>query len=762
MVTTALALFATSFVFIVTEYVVLRSSMVNNAMGIGRTIASNVVANLSFSDNLSAQETLSTLRSVPGISAAAIYDNSGNLFAGYGKEAYRMAAKITIPKQETYNFERSHVDTYTQVVLDKEIIGCVFIRSDISSFYTRVKSYIVVLLVVMSLALLLSYFMFSKLLQKGILIPFGRLMKVMNAVSNEKDYSLRAEITTGDEIAFFAHGLNDMLSKIQARDEELESYRKSLEELVERRTIQLSNTNIQLKEELAERQRIERALTESEQRYRTIFETTGTASMIIEGDDTISLVNSGFEKLSGFYRQEVERKKQWTDFFQDKSVEDLLAMCHMQNDSSNDSTAEGCETIFIDSTGISHDVYLSIAPIPDSTHSVASILDLTELKRLEAQLLQSQKMEAIGQLAGGVAHDFNNVLSAIIGYGNLLLEKLSENEPARTDMKTILSAADKAAQLTAGLLAFSRKQIITPKTIDINVIAKKAGLLLSRLLTEDIELDISCATKPIHIFGDQTQFEQILINLATNARDAMPTGGVFSIKTDIVSWPKTSTDLLHHGPSEHCALIAISDTGAGMSKETQKRIFEPFYTTKEVGKGTGLGLSIVYGVVSQHNGEIEVISELGVGTQFRIYLPLTHMPIKEEPIAEEQTPVGGNETIMVVEDDIVTRMLSTEVLKKYGYYVVEAEDGEDAVEKYTECHGSVDLVILDVIMPKKNGKATYDEMKALNKNLKALFVSGYTSDIMEEKGFSGDTINFLSKPIVPKILAAKVRAVLDA
>jgi len=421
------------------------------------------------------------------------------------------------------------------------------------------------------------------------------------------------------------------------------------------------------------------------------------------------------------------------------------------------------EANFLDKKGDKRFVYLTFASIPGTGQLIISLVDLTDIKRLEAQLLQAQKMEAIGQLAGGVAHDFNNILTAIIGYASLLKMNVKKDKALSAYVDPILSSAEKAAHLTQGLLAFSRKQIIEPKHVDLNEIIRKIEQLLIRLLSEDVELHISCVNQPITIFADAGQVEQILINLATNARDAMSEGGLLSICTDVTVF--TENNLVDNQqdyekkPGKY-AVISVSDTGCGMSRETIEHIFEPFYTTKEVGKGTGLGLSIVYGVIKQHSGYISVYSEPDSGTTFRIYFPLVKAMAEEQSI-ELPLPERGSETILVAEDDDVTRELSKLVLEKFGYKVIEATDGEDAVEKFNLHQDHIDLVLMDVIMPKLNGKAAYDAMRKINPKMKALFISGYTADIIHKKGIFESNINFISKPVTPESLTRKIREVLD-
>ncbi len=381
-----------------------------------------------------------------------------------------------------------------------------------------------------------------------------------------------------------------------------------------------------------------------------------------------------------------------------------------------------------------------------------------ERERLRAQLLQSQKMEAIGQLAGGVAHDFNNILTAVIGYGNLLEMEMPENDPLRNYVEEILASSEKAANLTQSLLAFSRKQTVSLKHHDINDIISGVEKLLKRLLSEDIDLRISLTNPGITVIADKTQIEQVLINLAANARDAMPSGGTLSISAS-----RTGPDnrfVRPHDNSVPYAMISVSDTGVGMDEQTQGRIFDPFFTTKEVGKGTGLGLSIIYGIIKQHNGLISTHSEKGIGTTFDIYLPAVEEPdgqAKSKPSA-----VGkGTGTILLAEDNPEVRRLAKNVLIKTGYSVIEASNGQEAVDSFVANRDVVDLIIVDVVMPRKNGKEVYDEVRTVRPDIKILFTSGYTRDILSQKGIHDPGFNFVAKPLSPHELLQKIQEILD-
>jgi PAS domain S-box-containing protein len=387
--------------------------------------------------------------------------------------------------------------------------------------------------------------------------------------------------------------------------------------------------------------------------------------------------------------------------------------------------------------------------------------DITQSKKLEQQLLQAQKMEAVGQLAGGIAHDFNNILTAIIGYGNLLLMEIENDDPLNKYVTHILNAAQRAANLTQALLTFSRKQIISPKPVNLNEIINVLEKLLSRLIGEDIELSLHLAEDNLTIMADITQIEQVLMNLAANARDAMPDGGSLVISTDLVRCDDDFITAYGYGKPGTYALISVDDTGQGMDEKTKERIFEPFFTTKEVGKGTGLGLAMVYGIIEQHEGYINVYSEQGRGTTFKIYLPLVKS--KSEEIKTPAHPVlkRGVETILIAEDDIQVRKLAKKVLEGLGYKVIEAADGLDAIRLFNENKDSIQLLILDVIMPKKNGKECYDEIRKIKPDIKVIFTSGYTADIVHKKGILEEGLSFISKPLSPQELSNSVWEVLN-
>jgi signal transduction histidine kinase/ActR/RegA family two-component response regulator len=388
--------------------------------------------------------------------------------------------------------------------------------------------------------------------------------------------------------------------------------------------------------------------------------------------------------------------------------------------------------------------------------------EVAERKRLETQLVQARKMEAIGRLAGGVAHDFNNLLTVILGYTGLLLNELDQAGPLRQEVQAIEAAGERAASLTRQLLAFSRQQVMQPELLDLNSVVVRLSALLCRLIGEDIELITVLGSDLGLIRADPTQIEQVLLNLALNARDAMPEGGKLSIETAVVDLDASDMPQDIVTGAGRYVLLAIEDTGHGMDTETQSRIFEPFFTSKEIGKGTGLGLAMVHGIVYQSGGHIEVDSALGRGSRFNVYLPQATQPeVKTRPQVAAAGALHGSETILLVEDDESVRNLARRILSRYGYAILEASDGVAAQELAQRYAEPIDLVITDVIMPGGlSGVRLVEQLVAQRPQLKVLFMSGYTDNAIAHHGVLHTGRAFLQKPFTPQALANKVRAVL--
>ncbi|MGH9657034.1 MAG: ATP-binding protein [Bryobacteraceae bacterium] len=386
--------------------------------------------------------------------------------------------------------------------------------------------------------------------------------------------------------------------------------------------------------------------------------------------------------------------------------------------------------------------------------------ETTERKRSEDQLRQAQKMEAIGRLAGGVAHDFNNALTVIIGYGRMLRGTLPSG-PDRENLEEVLRAADHASSLTRQLLAFSRRQVIQPKIVDLNSIVTRLDKFLRRLIGEDIEFRTLPGPGLEKVCVDEGQIEQVVMNLVVNARDAMPRGGKLTIQTDMVDLDDTYARGHLNCPAGRYVMLAVTDSGHGIPAEIQAKIFEPFFTTKEHGKGTGLGLSTVYGIIQQSGGTIWVYSEVGVGTTFKVYLPPAVGDVSSQPQpAARVLSSKDSGTILVVEDDPTVRRLTLQILTQTGYVVLEA-DGADSARRWCREHpNSIDLLLTDVIMPKTNGRELTQELQAMRPGLRAVYMSGYTDDAISHHAVLDSGVTFIEKPFTPERLCSVIREVI--
>jgi PAS domain S-box-containing protein len=499
----------------------------------------------------------------------------------------------------------------------------------------------------------------------------------------------------------------------------------------------------------------EEALRESERKYRSLVDHAPVGVYRSNTGGTFLYVN---EAMARIFECSVEEMLANPVLGRCKRRDDRQALIEMLKERGAISDYE----INVP-TGTGREKTIVITAALDGDVVTGMVMDITEQKKLEAQLRQAQKMEAIGTFAGGIAHDFNNILSAIVGYGNLLQMKMEEDNPLAVNVERILEAADRATALTHSMLAFSRKQVINPKPVAMNRLVRKVENFLCRIIGEDIGIQTTLGEEEMTVLADSGQIDQVLVNLAANARDAMPNGGTFMIETRRVELDESFISRHGYGKPGAYVLLTASDSGAGMDEETKSRVFEPFFTTKEAGRGTGLGLSVVYGIVKQHVGYIEAYSEPGMGSTFNIYLPLVDEQVEEEArtAGMQARPGGGKETILVAEDDAALRRVARVVLEDAGYTVIIAEDGEEALEKFIRNKGTVDLVVLDMVMPRKNGRETYEEMRNIDPDIKAIFASGYTANKVMRENLLKLGSELLLKPVAPRDLLRTVRQVLD-
>jgi len=514
--------------------------------------------------------------------------------------------------------------------------------------------------------------------------------------------------------------------------------------------------------EVTERKQAEEALLASERRARTLFDTVHLIVLGLDRDGKVDYVNPYFLQLTGYTREEVLGQP-WTERFlpmaQQKEMQAVFLELlehdfhpHYQNAIL---TRTGEERLIAWNNTVLRDPQGG----PIGTLSIGE--DITERRRLEAQLRQAQKMEAVGQLTGGIAHDFNNILMAIVGYTDFLLPATLASPALVDDVREIRKAADRATVLTRQLLAFSRRQVLVAQLLDVNALVTELARMLKRLIGEDVTLRLALADGIGTVRADPGQLEQVIMNLALNARDAMPAGGTLDIGTENVELDRNYVETHPYVAAGPYVVLWVTDSGTGMSKEVLAHVFEPFYTTKKQGEGTGLGLATVYGIVKQSGGHISVYSEPDEGSTFKIYLPRVEEAPQAVGAAEARTPAGGGETILVVDDDESVRALVERVLGEQGYIVLAASRPEAALQVVREHAGRIDLLVTDVVMPGRSGRELAEELTGVLPGLKVLYMSGYTHDAIVHRGVLDPGLHYLSKPVSADVLLRTVRDLLD-
>ena len=513
--------------------------------------------------------------------------------------------------------------------------------------------------------------------------------------------------------------------------------------------------------DITHRRRAEEALRLSNATLRAVVESAPLAIIVLDSQGIVRQWNVAAERLFGWSAAEIIGFP-----YPIVPPEAVAEVARMRDASARGELIAHVETRRLRRDGTLIDVSLSTATLRDGADALGGRLvmldDITERKRLEAQFRQAQKMEAVGQLAGGVAHDFNNLLTVITSYSGMLLRDVPDDAQNHADLVAIREASERAASLTRQLLAFSRQQVLQPRVLDLNVVTSEMEKLLRRLLREDIQLDTRLAPVAALVHADPGQIEQVIMNLIVNARDALPEGGRILLEVANVELDATYAAMHSEVKPGRYVQLAVSDDGIGMDAEMQTRIFEPFFTTKGVGKGTGLGLSTVYGIVRQTGGHLWCYSEPGHGTTFKIYFPLCETG--PEPRAAKRKPASsprGTETILLVEDEAPVRTVASRILRASGYTVIEAADGREAVQLWETKGDAIDLVITDMVMPHLSGRELAAHVRARRPQIPLLFMSGYTEDAAQQRSFLIAGSMFLDKPFSEETLAGRVRAVLD-
>ena len=735
--TVSLTLASTAFV--VYELAIFRDQMRQEISALAEIIAGNNTGAVAFEHNESAQESLDTLRKQGHVIAACIYRQDGTIFASFRRDPSVEFPPVE-PRGDFDEFRDDGVVVFRRVMVDREHIGTVYVRADIARVYARLWQYLGIVALVLAGSSLLA-FVLSSLLQKLVSRPILELAQTATRVTIHKDYSMRAAKAGRDEVGILIDGFNAMLDTVEEHTAERQRAQGVLEQRVEERT---------------------RALRESERRFRDMLQNLKLLAVILDGQGNVTFCNEHVLQLTGWSATEVlgqcffdrflppERRRPARLEFLEKVRKGELPVHEESEILTRDE-----ETRLVSWT---HTLLRDAGGRVIGTASIG--LDSTEERRLEEHLRQSQKLEAVGRLAGGVAHDFNNLLTIILGYSDLVL--LAARDPAvREHAQEVKKASERAAALTKQLLAFSRRQVLQPSVLDLNVVVRDTEKMLRRLIGEDIDL-MSVGDDGLgRVRADRGQIEQVLVNLVVNARDAMPDGGRLTIETENVLLDEAYVHT--HGVTQAGPYVRLSvtDSGHGMDAATQARVFEPFFTTKREGKGTGLGLAMVYGIVKQSGGYIWVYSELGRGTTFKIYLPRVYeeadVPRAAPPVPKD---LRGTETILVVEDDDGLRRMAAEALQHFGFRVLQAPSAEIAIS-VLEQGGRVDLMLTDIVMPHMSGRELARQISGRRPQLKIMFMSGYAEQAAVRQGLIDADQAFISKPFTPEALVRKLRSVLD-
>jgi PAS domain S-box-containing protein len=721
MAASAGGLLVASVAFINNEISTYRRNMVRSLSIQAQIVAANSASALLFSDPEAARNTLSALTSAPNVTFAGIYTPAGQPFASYWPSGSGSALKLPpLPagKTEISRFTSSELSLEREIIFHGKPIGFVYLCSNLREIQQSLERYARIVAIVL-LASLVVVFILSTVFQRAITRPLLDLAHTALTVSREKRFSLRAAPAAhGDEIGVLVNTFNEMLAQLQQHEEE-------------------------------------------RQKFVSLVEQTDDFIGMIGLDLQMMYINGAGRRLIGLGPR-APLDMHIDDFFPENWAlklrdEVLPAIVRREGNWAGEAQIRhGNNKRLVD---VSMNVFAVNHPESDELLCFAAVIrDISERKHLEAQLRQSQKLESIGQLAGGVAHDFNNLLVVICGYSGLLLEELRPGDRMRERVEEIARAGNRAAALTRQLLVFSRREQVEQKNVAINDLVNNLQKMLRRLIGEDIEMVISLDENAGVLRADPGQIEQVIINLAVNARDAMPSGGRLLIESaHLVADEEFARGHLSVAPGPW-VVLSVADTGCGMSEEVKSRIFEPFYTTKEQGKGTGLGLSMVYGIVKQSGGSIWVYSESGQGTTFKILFPAVEGASSEAAVSSGSGKQAGSETILLAEDEEGVRQYVSELLMRRGFQVLQAANGKDAIELAHGYSGQIHLLLTDAVMPQMSGPDLAEQFAQARPGAPVLFMSGYSDRLLQRKGMES---NLIQKPFTASALITSIRSLLD-
>jgi PAS domain S-box-containing protein len=716
-------------------------------------LAQECAASLAFDNAQDAHEALSALRQDADIQAAWVLKTDRKVFGEYQKNSTSVRP-LPAPAASQASLFEFHRVIERPIKLQGELLGWVVLDCSLHTYWAQMGLRAAGMFLTMCIALAVTWLALRRLL-RTVTSPILELASISQQVSQNKNYGLRAPPAGNDEAGQLVTAFNHMLEAVQSRDAELERGRATLEQRVQERTAELQR-------EIIERRQIEEELRLSEQRFAQIFRAS-PLPIILRGleNHRVVEVNQSFLQLFGYTREEVlgrtiEELGLNANPAQIKELTEIVKKKGRLRELDIQWRGKGGRA----GTGR---LFAEVIEWVKEPCLMVMVYDTTQQTKMEHQLRHAQKMEAVGQLAAGVAHDFNNILTIIQANASLGLGEPNLDPVIKDCLEQISIAADRAAALTRQLLAFSRKQSMQTREVDLNQLLVDYVRMLQRVVTEKTNVQFNLTPEVPPILADPTMVEQVLTNLALNARDAMPQGGTLTITTEEVEFDQNFAQHHPRARAGRFVRMQVADTGVGITPELLPRIFDPFFTTKDVGKGSGLGLAAVYGILDLHGGWVEVESEVGRGTTFSVFWPVATSPQGQTKAPGERTAIrGGNECILLVEDEPAVRGIARHVLKKYGYSVVEAISGKAALRLWPALQENVHMVVTDVVMPDGiSGRQLAEELRRTKPTLPVLLISGYNPELagLDARQMSG--CKFLSKPFKPAELARLVREMID-
>jgi PAS domain S-box-containing protein len=709
-------------------------------------ISSNSAATLLFNDPRAAEEILSALRVSPSIKFAAIYKTDGSLFAAYGRHDIKKGEDIHQPQGKDYVFHIDHIDYFQPVIFQGKTIGTLAIQLELKELYSHMKWYSLTAVLLMIASLFLA-FVISMRLQKTITKPIKDLLHVMKRIADRKDYALRTQVTSSDEIGRLAQGLNDMLEQVEERDSQLEVHRRNLSVLVAQRTAELEDANRQMQQELRQKELTEEVLALEKEKLSVTLSSIGEGVITADREGRIILLNKVAEELTGWAGDQA-RGKMLQEVFQvftqnnREHYEDILTKVmqvghRIEGDPDSLLQHKAGRECLIECTG---------APVRDTEGDIIGVViifrDITQKRKLGEEILNAQKLESIGILAGGIAHDFNNILTAILGNITLARMHASSDEKILERLTDAEKASYRAKDLTHQLLTFASGGKPVRKVVNLGELVKETVRFALSGSNVNVQLDVPGDLWLAEV--DEGQISQVINNLVLNAEQAMPEGGILLVNCANMIAGKHETPRLKEG---NYIKITIMDQGMGIPARYLNRIFDPYFTTKN--KGRGLGLATVYSIIKNHEGYIAVESELGSGTTFTLHLPASASAILFPPL-EEKIMLAGKGKVLVMDDEDMVREVTGRALQHLGYNAEFAGDGKEAIDKFREAQLSGEpfkVVLMDLTIPgAMGGQEAIKSIREIDPTVKAIVMSGYANaPIMADfkaYGFSGT----ISKP----------------